>query len=486
MSGSIIIRLQKLPWTANSVDIRKFFAGLSIPDGGVHIVGGDQGDAFIAFASDEDARQAMAKDGGKIRETNIKLLLSSRNEMQKVIDAARSALADQGKPRPAVGQPNQTQQSSQHGINQMRSLNQGNSSQNSQPQLNRERSRSPLGRQQSTNGVNNAQNQIINPSPMSGLRPIMAGMVSQIQPALPSQGLNMNVMTRLGGFADNVRPNMTVHIANPQANQGASFGSGDSQSGPGWSRRLPDFNQSLNPNNIQNNNNNNIGSPLDLNGSRRLPGQSAPILSNSVQPFSGRVELRGLPFQVTPRDIQDFFRMNSGIFVPEDFIRILVDDNFQTTGGATVRFSDEAELQTALTLNGKFMAGRRIDVMPLPDVVPQQPLMSLPNMANNAVIPGLLQNQQQQQPQLNQQPQRDYVIYMKGIPFNACTEADVRTFFQNLRVHEIVFEMDPSSGKPAGNAFVELPTKEDYEGALAMNRRYMGRRYIGELFCRQT
>lgn len=46
---SVIIRLQNLSWSANSVDIRSFFSGLSIPEGGVHIVGGERGDAFIAF-----------------------------------------------------------------------------------------------------------------------------------------------------------------------------------------------------------------------------------------------------------------------------------------------------------------------------------------------------------------------------------------------------------------------------------------------------
>lgn len=46
---SVIIRLQELPWSANAADIRQFFHGLSIPEGGVHIVGGALGDAFIAF-----------------------------------------------------------------------------------------------------------------------------------------------------------------------------------------------------------------------------------------------------------------------------------------------------------------------------------------------------------------------------------------------------------------------------------------------------
>ncbi|XP_013785212.1 RNA-binding protein 12-like isoform X2 [Limulus polyphemus] len=87
---SVIIRLQNLPWSANSLDIRRFFNGLSIPEGGVHIVGGEKGDAFIAFSTDEDARQAMERDGGRIREIKVKLLLSSRTEMQRVIEQARN------------------------------------------------------------------------------------------------------------------------------------------------------------------------------------------------------------------------------------------------------------------------------------------------------------------------------------------------------------------------------------------------------------
>lgn len=53
-------------------------------------MGGEKGDAFIAFSTDEDARQAMEKDGGKIKEIRIKLFLSSRTEMQRVIEQARS------------------------------------------------------------------------------------------------------------------------------------------------------------------------------------------------------------------------------------------------------------------------------------------------------------------------------------------------------------------------------------------------------------
>ena len=62
---------------------------MKIPDGGVHIVGGDDGDAFIAFSSDEDARQAMMMTGKKIHNKPVSLLLSSKVEMSQVISDAR-------------------------------------------------------------------------------------------------------------------------------------------------------------------------------------------------------------------------------------------------------------------------------------------------------------------------------------------------------------------------------------------------------------
>ncbi|XP_068250043.1 uncharacterized protein [Palaemon carinicauda] len=103
---SVIIRLQNLPWSANALDIREFFKALSIPEGGVHIVGGELGDAFIAFSTDEDARLAMRMSGSSLKGIQVTLLLSSRSEMQKVIEAARQqAMALQGYHVPPVIPP---------------------------------------------------------------------------------------------------------------------------------------------------------------------------------------------------------------------------------------------------------------------------------------------------------------------------------------------------------------------------------------------
>uniref|UniRef100_A0A4W5RVX6 RNA binding motif protein 12Bb n=1 Tax=Hucho hucho TaxID=62062 RepID=A0A4W5RVX6_9TELE len=82
---AVVIRLQGLRITAGSEDVRNFFTGLKIPDGGVHIIGGEREEAFIIFASDEDARRAMTRSGGSIKGSPVRLRLSSKSEMQAVL-----------------------------------------------------------------------------------------------------------------------------------------------------------------------------------------------------------------------------------------------------------------------------------------------------------------------------------------------------------------------------------------------------------------
>ncbi|XP_063307321.1 RNA-binding protein 12B-like [Pelobates fuscus] len=91
---AVVIRLQGLPVEAGSADIRHFFTGLNIPDGGVHIIGGKLGEVFIIFATDEDARRAMSRTGGMIKQSYIRLFLSSKTEMQNTLEMNRKGGRD--------------------------------------------------------------------------------------------------------------------------------------------------------------------------------------------------------------------------------------------------------------------------------------------------------------------------------------------------------------------------------------------------------
>ncbi|KAJ1353699.1 hypothetical protein KIN20_010393 [Parelaphostrongylus tenuis] len=103
---SVVIRLQFLPLSANAADVRAFFNGLRIPDGFVHILGGDDGTAFIFFANDEDARQAMQRDRGKIHGQEVRLYLSSCDEMCDVY-TREAAVLGLLVPSPVVSVPQQ-------------------------------------------------------------------------------------------------------------------------------------------------------------------------------------------------------------------------------------------------------------------------------------------------------------------------------------------------------------------------------------------
>ncbi|XP_043923277.1 RNA-binding protein 12B-A-like [Protopterus annectens] len=86
LSMAVVIRLQGLPDSAGTADIRWYFQGLFIPKGGVHIIGGTFGEAFIVFASDEHARLAVSRSGGIVQGSRINLFLSSRAEMNSAIE----------------------------------------------------------------------------------------------------------------------------------------------------------------------------------------------------------------------------------------------------------------------------------------------------------------------------------------------------------------------------------------------------------------
>jgi RNA recognition motif-containing protein len=455
---SIIIRLQNLPLEANSLDIRRFFQGLQIPDGGVHIVGGENGDAFIAFASDEDARQAMDRNGDNIKDCRIKLLLSSRNEMQRVIDLARNQ---------TLGiKPIETNSSS----NASNYLNSGllplpnNSPNNIKPNINLHRnSRSPDRRQVRSRSIereNRMRNRSRSRSPFRNDR------------NKSLNGNNDNIINRMvsmhSGIMNTLRdvPNQNLYSQqNPSVRSRVGYSDAILASG------LQDRNQ-WQPRNDSSVQTREITASGDFDRELELFRDNRLVHNNreiNLNERSYTVELRNLPFNIVVRDIIDFF---NGLFVPEENIKILIDDRGLTTGGALVRFNNERDFDAALSMNKRFLCDRRIDVQPLlenfaherNDVIPYPP-QSLQNTLD--INPNMI----------NRRSEHDLVLYMKGLPYSNCTERDVAKFFEPIRLKNIVIDCDPK-GKPTGNAFVEFDNINDYESGLQLNMKHMGRRYI--------
>ncbi|KAI4881542.1 hypothetical protein NFI96_001573 [Prochilodus magdalenae] len=80
-------RLLGLNAEAGSEDIRAFFHGLHIPDGGVHIIGGRRGEAFIMFTSEKDGQLAMGRSGEPLKGSSITLHVSSLAEFKRKMES---------------------------------------------------------------------------------------------------------------------------------------------------------------------------------------------------------------------------------------------------------------------------------------------------------------------------------------------------------------------------------------------------------------
>ncbi|KAK2902982.1 hypothetical protein Q8A67_007695 [Cirrhinus molitorella] len=83
----VVLRLQGLNTEAGSEDIRRFFHGLHIPEGGVHITGGEMGEAFIIFNSEKEGQLAMRFSGKLLRGSSITLHISSLTELKRKMES---------------------------------------------------------------------------------------------------------------------------------------------------------------------------------------------------------------------------------------------------------------------------------------------------------------------------------------------------------------------------------------------------------------
>lgn len=80
---SLTVRLQGLPPIADSVHIRHFFAGLKIPHGGVNIIGGVHGEAFVKFKNQHYACLAVKRSGKLLMDCPIYISAENKAKLQQ-------------------------------------------------------------------------------------------------------------------------------------------------------------------------------------------------------------------------------------------------------------------------------------------------------------------------------------------------------------------------------------------------------------------
>ncbi|XP_041639073.1 copine-1 isoform X1 [Cheilinus undulatus] len=500
---AVVIRLQGLPIVAGTMDIRHFFSGLTIPDGGVHIVGGDHGEAFIVFATDEDARLGMMRTGGSIKGSKVSLLLSSKTEMQNMIELSRrrfeagagavetavptagNANRQAATPIPTV-QPGTGGRSGSHGnqgfSNTPASVTAASASQ--EPQSNKAvasvvpsfpNSYSSAPTITTALASLNAGPPPIPPLPSMPSMPPMPTLptipvpppVSSLPPVPTvsplSQGPPVPPMSHL--------PHMSsLPPFNPSLPPPAGLASGLPLGTPN-----PMLFNPLSP----------LAS-LGLQAQMKAAAAAAVGGAGAANPDELFVLVQNLPFSCSEVEIRAFFR---GLGV--DGVRLMRDNQGRPTGRAMVKFFSPQESFEAVKRGGGMMGQRFIEITPgserqwasLNDSGAGMPIHNSSKSNNDHQDQhhrrGNAGSGSRDQRGRSRSPHRqEYCIYLKGLPYEA-DKKQIKEFFNNLSIIEdsIYIAYGPN-GRATGEGFLEFKSEQDYKTALGAHMQYMGSRFI--------
>ncbi|KAL0418506.1 UNVERIFIED_CONTAM: Heterogeneous nuclear ribonucleoprotein H3 [Sesamum radiatum] len=88
-----VLRMRGLPFSAGKDDIIDFFKNFTLSEESIHITynfeGRPTGEAFVEFASAEDAKEALAKDRMTLGSRYIELFASSPEELNEAASRGR-------------------------------------------------------------------------------------------------------------------------------------------------------------------------------------------------------------------------------------------------------------------------------------------------------------------------------------------------------------------------------------------------------------
>ncbi|XP_048029231.1 RNA-binding protein 12 [Megalobrama amblycephala] len=493
---AVVIRLQGLPIVAGTMDIRHFFSGLTIPDGGVHIVGGEHGEAFIVFATDEDARLGMMRTGGSIKGSKVSLLLSSKTEMQNMIELSRRRF-ETGSAEVATGngsRPGPPVSTGGSGRGNLATTAQGFSNTTSTTATTAVSTHEPVSNKTvptfSTTTMGNMPPNFNNfSSPSLSLGSTMTTAMSSLNsvpppipplptmptlPPMPPIPVPPPVSTLPPVPAVNpltsVPPVPPIahmpHLpALPPFNPGVPppvgpVAGGLAASGPlSLGNHNPMFLNPLNPLN-----------PLNLH---------SHLKSAATNPDEFYIHLHGLPFSVTESEVRDFFQ---GLGI--ESVRLLKDHLGRNNGRALVKFFSPQESFEALKRNAGMIGQRYVEVSPATE-------RQWRESAGQSKAGGDAEHNRHHRRNTNSPPpsgrerarsrsphKLEFCVYLKGLPYEA-ENKQIFEFFKNLDiVEDSIYIAYGPNGRATGEGFVEFRNEADYKAALGCHMQYMGSRFI--------
>uniref|UniRef100_A0A1I7SYP1 RRM domain-containing protein n=1 Tax=Caenorhabditis tropicalis TaxID=1561998 RepID=A0A1I7SYP1_9PELO len=182
---------------------------------------------------------------------------------------------------------------------------------------------------------------------------------------------------------------------------------------------------------------------------------SSPVpnkISSGTPPKSQYVRLRGLPFNATEKDIQEFF---NGLTVKRTKF---VCTTGRPNGEAYVEFENKDDAGKAMENDRKEMSNRYIEIFTVDET--EAEFEFRPDPEGNG--------------------EENYVVRLRGIPWS-CKDEDIHKFFEGLEPPPAEIVIGGTGGpksRPSGEAFVRFSTQEAAEKAMEYNNRHMGTRYV--------
>ncbi|KAM6112930.1 RNA-binding protein 12 isoform 1-T2 [Pterocles gutturalis] len=500
---AVVIRLQGLPIVAGTMDIRHFFSGLTIPDGGVHIVGGELGEAFIVFATDEDARLGMMRTGGTIKGSKVTLLLSSKTEMQNMIELSRRrfetanldmppANASRSGPPPSSGMSGRvnlpttvpnfnnpspsvvTASTTVHESNKNISTFSTASMGTTPPNLG-----STFGSPTFSSTVPSTASPM-NTVPPPPIPPIPAMPSLPPMPSIPPIPVPPPVPTLPP--VPPVPPIPPVPPVPPMTPMPPISGMpplnpppvAPLPTGMNGSGAAVNMNSSLNPLFI---------GPMNPVNPIQMNSQSS-VKPIPINPDDLYVSVHGMPFSATESDVKDFFL---GLRV--DAVHMLKDHVGRNNGNGLVKFFSPQDTFEALKRNRMLMIQRYVEVSPATErqwvaagghitfkqtMGPSGQSHPPPPQAHSrSKSPSGPKRSRSRSPH-----EQGFCVYLKGLPFES-ENKHVIDFFKKLDiVEDSIYIAYGPNGKAIGEGFVEFRNEADYKAALCHHKQYIGNRFI--------
>jgi len=180
------------------------------------------------------------------------------------------------------------------------------------------------------------------------------------------------------------------------------------------------------------------------------------------------VKLRGLPWNVSPKEIYNFLK-DCNIVNEEKGIHLTTSKDGRPSGECFVELMSQADVEKAKAHDKENMGKRYIEVFEAKRAELEWFVNHMPGSAGGMSAMGFGSSQ------------NDVFARLRGLPYEV-TKQEIAQFFAGIEIapYGITITMD-QDGRPSGEAYIEFASLEAREQAMVKNKEKIRHRYI-EIF----